>query len=325
MKRDAARNLLLAAILFAANLVANLLVDEYLRRPLQLGTADGWLTLLLTYSIIALPGLLAIAAAASALAHAEENASTGPRILVTGLLFVMAVACVWVHVESPSRLGPFAMGTMLLFGTALCDIFFVTDPAGRRTSYVWDRHRLRLHIDPNGNRTTLTYATLVNRNVGLQSIRDAQGGIFTFPYDSNDRLNALVDHLGHRSTLVWDANGNRIALVDCFGHRTSYVYNSKGQMVATVSPLGHRKTMVYDGQGQLVAEVLALSPPVDAEQEVGAALVLAEGLDEQLLPVGGDTEVRRRAPGVDARPLQALEWHAHRCQALGDGEAGRPA
>ena len=56
----------------------------------------------------------------------------------------------------------------------------------------------------------------------------------------------------------------------------------------------------------LVSEVVRLEAAVHAEQLVGAALVGAERLDEQLGAVGADTEVRRRPAGVDPGPLESL-------------------
>src|SRR5262249_43855119 len=79
-----------------------------------------------------------------------------------------------------------------------------TDADGYTTTYRWAGNRLQAMIDGKGNRSTFTYAALTRRTVGLQSIRDAQGGIFTFVYDTNDRVSGLIDHLGKRSTLIWD-------------------------------------------------------------------------------------------------------------------------
>ena len=54
------------------------------------------------------------------------------------------------------------------------------------------------------------------------------------------------------------------------------------------------------GERSLVAEVAAPERAVHAEQEVGAALVGAERLDEVAAAVGAGAEVRRRPTGVDA-------------------------
>ncbi len=56
----------------------------------------------------------------------------------------------------------------------------------------------------------------------------------------------------------------------------------------------------------LVSEVVRLEAAIHAEQLVGAALVGAESLDEQLRAVGADTQVGRRPAGVDPGPLEPL-------------------
>lgn len=118
---------LLAAVLFGLNAGANAFADHYVTSPSPMNTLDDWSTLLLTLFLIGLPGLLALAVASSRLSHAEENASTGPRVLVTGVLFLLACACIVEHASSPSSEGPFVMSALLIVGVTLCDLFFVTE------------------------------------------------------------------------------------------------------------------------------------------------------------------------------------------------------
>ena len=91
-----------------------------------------------------------------------------------------------------------------------------------------------------------------------------------------------------------------------------------------------QERFVLDGsaqrrEGPLVAEVVALDPTVDPEQQVGAALVLAEHLDEELVPALGGGEVRRRAASVDAGGMDLGQWKADAGHAGGDGVGGRPS
>ena len=64
-----------------------------------------------------------------------------------------------------------------------------------------------------------------------------------------------------------------------------------------------------------VAEVAGLETAVEAEQQVGAALVGAERLDEELRAVRVDAEVGRGSPGVDAGRLELAHGDARRRRA----------
>jgi len=118
----------LAAVLFGCALGGIVFVDEYARDPVAFDQAEHWIALTITLALIALPGLLSIAAAASLVAHAEENASTTPRVVVTALLLLLLAPCVWMQYENPSSNMPMMLGVVLSVGIALCDLFFVTEP-----------------------------------------------------------------------------------------------------------------------------------------------------------------------------------------------------
>ncbi|MBI5363950.1 MAG: hypothetical protein HZA53_12275 [Planctomycetes bacterium] len=136
---------LLAALLLAANIGANAYVDMHLRQPPAMNTMEEWQALALTYFLLGLPGLLALAAASSGLAHAEENASTAPRVLVTGLLVTLLGIGIWSHLSSPSRHTPMIVGFACALGVALCDLFFVTEaePLSRRVALFAPRGGVR--------------------------------------------------------------------------------------------------------------------------------------------------------------------------------------
>jgi hypothetical protein len=87
--------------------------------------------------------------------------------------------------------------------------------------------------------------------------------------------------------------------------------------------------LVLDGPAQrpealLVAEVARHDPAVEAEQQVGAALVHPQRLDEQAAAVAGVGEVRSGAAGVQAGLVDAGDGHAHVRQAVGDGRGPGP-
>ena len=79
------------------------------------------------------------------------------------------------------------------------------------------------------------------------------------------------------------------------------------------------------GERSLVAQLVTADLAVHPEQEVGAALVGSERLDEQRLAVRRGPEVRRRAAGVDAGLLQVGERHADLGQPGRDGGQRRTA
>ena len=90
---------------------------------------------------------------------------------------------------------------------------------------------------------------------------------------------------------------------------TSTTVTRSGRADPGVGRLQRHQRLVLDGPPQgrvrhLVADVLEPQPPPGAEHEVGVALVLPEGLDEQLAAVGEPGEVRGRAPGVHAGARQ---------------------
>ena len=74
----------------------------------------------------------------------------------------------------------------------------------------------------------------------------------------------------------------------------------------------------------LVSEVVGLDAAVEAEEEVGAALVVAQRLDEQLRAVGGDAEVRGRAARVHTGPLELHDRQTDGAEPRDDRFRGRP-
>ena len=87
---------------------------------------------------------------------------------------------------------------------------------------------------------------------------------------------------------------------------------------------------MLDGAAQrrerlLVAEITGLDPPVQAEHQVGTALVLAQRVDAQLATALSDPEVRRRPAGGDARLVQLLQRKPDAGEAVDDGLPGRPS
>jgi YD repeat-containing protein len=143
------------------------------------------------------------------------------------------------------------------------NITSVTNPLGETVSYTFDAYDYNTAIiDPNGNITTMTYASgLPNATSPVESITYADGGTYTYVYDmTNSWMTAAIDPLGRITTLSWDSGtGQRTAVVDPLGEITSFAYNSRGQMWAITNPRGYTTSYVYDdGTGNLAAMVSPL-------------------------------------------------------------------
>ena len=155
------------------------------------------------------------------------------------------------------------------------------DPFGNTTNYQMRLQFLLVGVnDARGVRTSFTYQMGNNAAyflAGVQKTGFNSGtgiGQYSYFYNSNNQVKAVVDELGNRSTLVWDSLGNRIAVVDPYNKRTSYVYDSMGRLVGrakragcsgrrssttardagrpTSIRLGHRTTYAYDINSQLL-------------------------------------------------------------------------
>lgn len=119
---------LLGGILIGANAAMIGFSSLYVRNPDAMSSPGEWLALVTTFVGIAIPGVLALGVASSSLAHAEENASTVPRIVVTAVLVVVAGLLVGLFVTSPSGDVPEIAGAILTIGVTLCDLFFASEP-----------------------------------------------------------------------------------------------------------------------------------------------------------------------------------------------------
>jgi YD repeat-containing protein len=152
------------------------------------------------------------------------------------------------------------------------------NPLGKRATYLYTANYLQGMVDPNGNRTTFTYATLTNQTKRLASIQDAGGGRFTFGYDGSDRVNTITDQRSQQSNLTWSGS-NRTGLQDALNNSSAYAYDSHGQLTAVVNPLGNRFSMVYDGSGNMVGRLNPLgnrtSYAFDGKNQIKTAIVRA--------------------------------------------------
>ncbi|MCB0117703.1 MAG: carboxypeptidase regulatory-like domain-containing protein, partial [Anaerolineales bacterium] len=163
----------------------------------------------------------------------------------------------------------------------------ITDPLGHVTQYNYDSlGRLTLMIDANGTSTAYEYdalgrllAVMENYKPGFQpdaevnvrteytydangnrlTIKDGNGNITTFTYDSLNRLSTETDPLGNTWSYVYDELGRRISMTDANGETTSYEYDNANRLtgieyadnndVSFAYDAGGRRTSMTDGVG----------------------------------------------------------------------------
>ncbi len=154
--------------------------------------------------------------------------------------------------------------TTLQFGILSSVNFLFTDPFGNQATNYWfntTSQQTQAIKDARGVRTSFTYqlqnngAYLVS---GIQKTGYNSGtgqGQYSFLYNNNNQVKAVVDEVGNRSTFVWDSLGNRAAVIDPYGARTSYIYDSMGRLSAVRNALGQRATQTYDSQGRRLADI----------------------------------------------------------------------
>src|SRR5690606_1784656 len=105
--------------------------------------------------------------------------------------------------------------------------------------------------------TSFSYITTSTKAKLLSSIARPLGERYTFMYDSENRLEAVIDPLGRYTTLIWD-NLQRTAVIDPLGNRTTYTYNGDGLIQTVTNALGETVELNYDGRGNLAGRYNAL-------------------------------------------------------------------
>jgi len=112
---------------------------------------EFWLVIGLLFAGILQVAAFAFAVGCAQIAHAEENTSTGPRVLTIGIAPLAALAIVLMHAQlgsaSASAEAEIALATYLLglFAVAVASLFYVSEPErlGRRARLAVSRARLR--------------------------------------------------------------------------------------------------------------------------------------------------------------------------------------
>ncbi|MFB7673923.1 LamG-like jellyroll fold domain-containing protein [Kitasatospora purpeofusca] len=169
-----------------------------------------------------------------------------------------------------------------------------TDPAGRRTTFAYDRlgHQtkrvepnslggLQPQVDDNPPTWTATWTP-----TGLQlSATDPVGARTQATYDQLGRtLTAtLVERQPTTQNLTtrftWDDAGNQIAVTSPGGHTSRATHNSAGQVVTTVDPLGRTTKTEYDGLGRATRVTAPLGESVRTRYDSLGNAAVVENLD----------------------------------------------
>jgi YD repeat-containing protein len=156
------------------------------------------------------------------------------------------------------------------------------DPFGNTTNYKLGGSYSQLLMsvkDARGVRTSFTYQVTNNGAYFLSGVQktgfNSGTGIgqYSYFYNSNNQVKAVVDELGNRSTLVWDSLGNRIAVVDPYNQRTSYIYDSMGRLTAVRNALGQRATQLYDSQGRRSVDINPLGQRTSYAYDINSQLL----------------------------------------------------
>lgn len=118
---------LLGAILVAAIGFSFPFTDMIVRSPASFTRIEQWIALVLSLAGILAPAALSLALATSMLAHAEENASTVPRIVASFLLVLGAGLTIWLQSEARHDDVPWAFAIGGVLFASLCGTFFTTE------------------------------------------------------------------------------------------------------------------------------------------------------------------------------------------------------
>jgi RHS repeat-associated protein len=151
----------------------------------------------------------------------------------------------------------------------------LTDPLGRTWRYAYDERGNRIReVDPTGRLTETAYDPKWNKpsstvrrledgtaivwqmrydpgNGNLVELTDPEGDVTQFGYDSEARLEAIIDPLNHTTRLAYNDRGEVIRITDALGNQVSLERDTVGRIVASVDALGYRSETGYNGLDQV--------------------------------------------------------------------------
>ncbi|MDE9463414.1 PAAR domain-containing protein [Xenorhabdus bovienii] len=125
----------------------------------------------------------------------------------------------------------------------------VETPCGHLTRYEYDEWgNLRRQILPEGQVLTLDYLA----DTGLvTAFTDANGAMWQYHYDGEDRLISMTDPLGRVWWQQYDDKGNPGCFIAPDGSKTTLTRNEFGLVVAAEDDEGRKRTWEYDGHQRL--------------------------------------------------------------------------
>ena len=133
---------------------------------------------------------------------------------------------------------------------ALNRVAAVTDPAGGKTLYSYDRYSGRVSsiTDPMGNRRSYCYDAAGE----LTEETDIKGNVIRYTYDILGKLTSVTD-VADRTTEYSYLPGGRLEKVTYpDGRQTGYEYGSMGQIKRRTDNTGYSVSFFYDSMGRIL-------------------------------------------------------------------------
>ncbi|MGW2255195.1 RHS repeat-associated core domain-containing protein [Kitasatospora sp. NPDC001660] len=189
-----------------------------------------------------------------------------------------------------------------------------TDPAGRRTTFTYDRlgHQIQ-RIDPNSlgglqppvdDNPPTWNATWTPTGLQL-SATDPLGARTEATYDQLGRT-LTATAVERQPTLqnlttkfTWDDAGNRTALTTPVGNTSTATYNPAGQVVTTTDALGRTSKAEYDGIGRTTRAIAPLGESVRTHYDSLGNPTATDDLD----PAGTVLRTTTATYDLEGRPL----------------------
>ena len=132
---------------------------------------------------------------------------------------------------------------------ALNRVVAVTDPAGGRTLYSYDRYSGRVSsiTDPMGNRKSYCYDAAGE----LTEETDIKGNATRYTYDILGKLTSVTDGAGRTTEYSYLPGGRLEKVVYPDGRQTGYEYDSMGQIKRRTDNTGYSVSFFYDSMGRI--------------------------------------------------------------------------
>ena len=128
----------------------------------------------------------------------------------------------------------------------------ITDPAGNRTSLIYDDSR-RLIGKALADGTTRSMVYDYSGN--LASVTDHEGNTTNFTYNSLNQITAVTDQLGHTTMIEYDRAGKMKSFSDANGALYQIERGPNGLISSTTGPDQQIHQYVYDDNNRLISKI----------------------------------------------------------------------